>query len=237
MQFSELMDTDTAQTSFSLRDTHSNAVAGSFAWESARLVFTPNSSLVSSSLYTMRVDPNAADLSGNSLAQAYQVSFRTSSGWIESTSPYQGETGVEVYANIVINFERAMGPNSVQDAFCLKIDPSFGQYSCIDGSFTWDTNNMVLTFNPDEDLELGILHLLTIKGNDSIDPNIAKDASGNPLPETFTLQFTTKARTRVLRFSEVECFIQSVEDADAGIVERIRNLFRFIVNRTTGSEP
>ncbi|MGA1795577.1 MAG: Ig-like domain-containing protein [bacterium] len=230
VQFSELMDTDTAEDAFSLRDVHSIAVTGSFAWESARLVFTPSSSLVSSSVYTMRVDPNAADLSGNLLGQAYQVSFRTSSGWIASTSPYQGEHGVGIAAQVVINFDRAMDPNSVQNAFCLKIDPSYGAHSCIDGSFTWDQNNTVLTFNPDEDLDQGTLYLMTID-------DTATDDGGTPLPEMFTLQFTTAFATRVLRFSEVECFIQSVEEKDAGIVERMRNLFRFIVTRATGSEP
>ncbi|MGA1845166.1 MAG: Ig-like domain-containing protein [bacterium] len=230
VQFSELMDTDTTEDAFSLRDVHSIAVAGSFAWESARLVFTPSSSLVSSSVYTMRVDPNAADLSGNLLGQAYQVSFRTSSGWIASTIPYQGEHGVGIAAQVVINFDRAMDANSVQNAFCLKIDPSYGAHSCIDGSFTWDQNNTVLTFNPDEDLDQGTLYLMTID-------DTATDDGGTPLPEMFTLQFTTAFATRVLRFSEVECFIQSVEEKDAGIVERMRNLFRFIVTRATGSEP
>ncbi|MGA1795736.1 MAG: Ig-like domain-containing protein [bacterium] len=190
VQFSELMDTDGVQAVFSLMDASSNTVAGSFSWEGTRLIFTPSSPLITSTLYSMRVAATGEDLSGNPLSQTYQVSFRTSSGWIVSTSPHQGQQEVSIAERVVIRFDRAMDPNSVQGAFCLKIDPDWAGpgYSCAGGSFVWPAAqyNEVLYFYPNQPLSQGMLYIFSIE-------ETARDSIGNAMPSPLSIKFVTRS--------------------------------------------
>jgi hypothetical protein len=186
--FSEFMNHSATEAAFSLIDDNSIKVDGSFSWEGLTLKFSPNETLKPGIQYSMRVDTNASDLSLNQLSQAFQSDFETSGSWIHSTDPNQGALSVPTSnLNIVINFTRAMDPNSTENAFCLQVDPNFDPGSqCLNGIFNWGNGNQRLEFTPSENLDYETKYILTIDAS-------AKDQNGISIPQPFNLGFKTES--------------------------------------------
>ncbi|HEX7627337.1 MAG TPA: Ig-like domain-containing protein [Candidatus Methanoperedens sp.] len=72
--FNESMNQATAQSAFST----SPATSGSFSWSGNMMTYTPGSSLLASTTYTVIIGTGAKDLAGNSLQSPYSWSFTTS---------------------------------------------------------------------------------------------------------------------------------------------------------------
>jgi len=83
-------------------------------------------------------DPNAPNISRFSI-------IAPTAPKITSVSPLDGVTNVAVNSAIVITFDKAMKPNSTEDAF--------GILPYVPGDFTWNNDDTILTFTPHSDLD------------------------------------------------------------------------------------
>lgn len=94
-------------------------------------------------------------------------------------SPFHFNTNVPVYSPIVLNFSKAMNTNSVQSAFTISPNAA--------GTFSWTSNNSVMTFTPNSP---GLTPLtnytvrLTNTAYDSLD--------GKHLNGAYELKFSTR---------------------------------------------
>lgn len=118
----------------------------------------------------------------------------TGSGWFSSgdispdttpptvsTSPADAATGVNVTANIVWTFDKAILPSLVtaSNFFVMKADGT-----AIAGALSIGTNDTVVTFDPTSSMSGSTAHLAIATTN-------VKDKSGNALAATSVTNFTT----------------------------------------------
>ncbi|MGA1790058.1 MAG: Ig-like domain-containing protein [bacterium] len=188
--FSELMDPDATEAAFSFTDAGSASVSGTLSWEGRTLKFEPDSELDPNAHYSMSVGTGATDLAGNSIDPNFRVDFVTSGHWIGSTSPVNGAVDVSISGLVItVDFIKSMNSTTTEAAFCLKVDPNAASGPCIDGNFVWPSADQ-LQFTLGETLEEGTVYVLSIDTN-------ATDVSSNPMPDGFTMQFTTETITPV----------------------------------------
>lgn len=120
--FSELMDPLTiTDVTFTLYD-GGTPITGTVTYTGVIAVFTPDSDLSSSTLYTATITTGAEDLAGNKLADDYVWSFTTGAApddvapTVASTDPADGATGVFLGSSISITFSEAMDPLTISTA-------------------------------------------------------------------------------------------------------------------------
>jgi subtilisin family serine protease len=88
VDFSEPMDEASAQAAFSLvRTSDGSAVAGSFSWSGASLVFDPAVDLSAGAAYSARIGATARDRAGNTLSAATAWSFTVTSAAATAVAP------------------------------------------------------------------------------------------------------------------------------------------------------
>lgn len=178
--FSEEMDQDATEAAFQI----SPSVAGSFSWNGAgtALTFTPNASLAFGQAYQVTIGTGAADLAGNTLQSAANVSFTTAAApdttppAVQSTNPANNATGVAVSSTISVTFSEPMSKSATQSAF--QISPAKS------GSFSWNGAGTVMTFTPISALTSSQNYTVTIGTG-------ATDLAGNPLQSAHNWTFTT----------------------------------------------
>ena len=183
--FSEFMDPNATEKAFSFIDVGSASVSGTLSWEGRTLKFKPDTDLDPDTQYSMSVGTGATDLARNSLDPNLRVDFTTAGHWIGDTIPDPGAVDVSVSGLVItVDFTRAMNHTTTEAAFCLKVDPNVVSGPCVDGNFVWPTDSQ-LQFTLNETLEEGTVYILSIG-------DTATDASSNPMPAAFTMQFTTE---------------------------------------------
>ncbi|MGQ9630861.1 MAG: Ig-like domain-containing protein [bacterium] len=174
--FSEEMNKETAQAAFSL----SPGGEGLFTWKGKTLVFDPDEDLEPGTTYTIAVGTAAEDRAGNGLEEVYIAQFvvgaDTTPPTVLTTTPADGDIGVDEKANIRVEFSEAMNETKAQEAFSLSPSTT--------GMYTWEGN--VLQFDPDGELQHGTTYTLTVSAT-------AEDLAGNPMEENYVAQFVVGA--------------------------------------------
>ncbi|MBC7249182.1 MAG: lamin tail domain-containing protein [Anaerolineae bacterium] len=99
---------------------------------------------------------------------------------VSSTSPAEGDTGVDVNANVTATFSEAMDETTVTaDVFTLTADGT-----PVPGAFSYDASNNTLTFDPTDPLSEDTTY--TARVDDSV-----MDLAGNRMAAPYTWSFTT----------------------------------------------
>ena len=94
--FSESMKKETTEAAFSI----SPPVIGTFDWEFATLIFTPNSSLDHNTKYEVLISKNATDLAANNLESNFLWSFTTIKEKDDEEDKDTGLFGIDKYSGI-----------------------------------------------------------------------------------------------------------------------------------------
>jgi hypothetical protein len=137
------------------------------------------------------IKSRAVDNSGNvqDLPAEVTVTF-VAQPFIVSRSPADGETNVSLNANILVTFNRAMDPASVNES-TIFLSPA-GQ---IPATVSYDAATFTVTLDPIAPLEPGRTYTMSVMGGDAG----VKDLEGSPLEfGTETWSFKTAPRPRVV---------------------------------------
>ncbi|MDH7507841.1 MAG: Ig-like domain-containing protein [Methanomassiliicoccales archaeon] len=155
-------------------------------WQSdSYLIITPVNPLNFSTLYYINISATAMDLFGNRLISAWQTVFKTleipdtNPPYVVSHSPNNGQTMINLDEKVVVVFSESMNATSVERAFLMRSGSEK-----IAGQFIWSESNIVMTFVPDNFLNISTTYQITISKN-------AKDLAGNGLLVDLSFSFTT----------------------------------------------
>jgi uncharacterized protein YfaS (alpha-2-macroglobulin family) len=141
-------------------------IEGTGEWVNTSLyVFTPRGLLEGSTTYQATIDRGLTAIDGALLETAFQWTFQTPKPEILSVSPANLSTGVALDAAIVIRFNQPMDTASTEASFDLRTG---GQ--SVPGSFSWDAEQTVMTFTPDERLNLETTYNVLMQ-NDALSAN------------------------------------------------------------------
>lgn len=149
-------------------------IEGTGEWVNTSLyVFTPSRLLEGSTTYEASIDPGLTAIDGALLETAYRWTFRTPSPEILSVSPTNLGTGVALDTPIVIRFNQAMDTASTEASFVLRSQVSGDS---VPGSFSWNAEQTVMTYTPDERLNLETTYNVLMY-NDALSANGAGQLS------------------------------------------------------------
>ncbi len=181
VQFSEPMDTGSAEDAFSMTP----ATTGTFSWSGGGtlMTFLPVSPLAYDTAYSVAVSTAALDAAGNPLAAAIASGFTTGSEpdrqapTVVTTSPGDGTGGVSVDTRIVIGFSEPMDTTATEAAVRLTPEVAFTK--------AWSDGNKVLTLTPNDPLAFETAYEVLVTTG-------AMDTSGNPMAAPYVFGFTTE---------------------------------------------
>ena len=178
--FSKAMDKAKTQAAVSV----SPSVTPTFSWENADtiMVVGMGATLGYDTSYQIVVGTGATDKSGLTLAQNYQLGFKTVARAAVLTDrcyPAADATGIPPQAVIKIEFSKAMNKESAQTAFSLKQSST-----AISGSFSWSGN--IMSFTPAATLAYGQQYQISVT-------SAALDSLGNSLSAAVSWSFITAA--------------------------------------------
>ena len=188
--FSEAMNPETIDSStFTLTGPGTTPVNGQITYDmtSNSAVFTPASSLATSTTYTATLTTGVADLLGQHLANNFVWTFTTAATMCQpplppsSISPASASTGICSNAVVAVTFPQAMLPASVNPATFKLTGPGV---TVDPGTITHDVPNKIFVFSPTVALALNTGYTATITTG-------AQDASGRALASDFVSTFTT----------------------------------------------
>ena len=181
--FSESMNTAVTEAAFSLDN--SGVVSGSFSWggswrdPNTILIFTPDTHLDYTTLYTATLTTAAMDEIGNSLEDPYVWSFTTASPTpptVISHLPDVGETDVFTLM-VEVTFSEAMDEVATEAAFSID---------GFTGTFSWNPASTVMTFTLDSGFAPETGYTATIT-------TAAMDQQGDYMSAPYIWSFTTAA--------------------------------------------
>lgn len=118
VEFSEAMDTVSVRDALSITPVFP---FNSF-WRVDTIFVAPNSIVQSATIYTLKIETSAKDLSGNALVEAFEIVFTTTSEpdqtrpTVVETHPQDGATGVHSGEPIIITFSEPMKIDTIRDA-------------------------------------------------------------------------------------------------------------------------
>jgi hypothetical protein len=183
--FSKAMDSTTINTStFMLKDSSANLVAGTVSYDSATYTatFTPSANLSYGTTYTASISKGAKDTGGNSMAADYTWSFTTATApSVSSTSPASNATGVAVNTVITATFSKAMDSTTINTSTFMLKDSSA---NLVAGTVSYDSATYTATFTPSANLSYSTAYSASITTG-------VKDTSGNSMAATYSWSFTT----------------------------------------------
>ena len=161
---------------------------GALSWQDddQTLTFTPADTFSVSTTYQVRIDTGAVSRNGINLAEPFLFTFTTDTDHVRpkiiSYSPAADIDSVIIDAVIIIRFDTEMRPAETQAAF--TIDPP------VNGVFSWDETNTVMTFDPGENLSRKTWYTVTLATG-------ASNMRGVGLSEPFSFMFVTRQRNEV----------------------------------------
>ncbi len=165
----------------------SGAISGTVAYVPAtrRASFTPASFLLPYTPYTATIAGTLEDLYGNPMGADYGWSFTTgpadtSPPLVAGVSPAPGATGVSIYATVVVTFNEAMDPTSINESTILLLHS--GQP--VQGQVSYDAATRRATLVPASLLEENTLYQAWVKAN-------VRDRAGNPMGFDYPWSFRT----------------------------------------------
>ena len=184
--FSEDLDVATVTSNtVSLRG-GSSTVNGTLLVDGSSVTFIPSTDLAHSTTYTIIVDSGITDEAGNRLSQSRSSSFTTiappdvAPPVVVSIDPEDGETGVSLETNIVIEFSEQIDINSVSDNSVALTTPAFSNNIEAEVSI----NGNIMTIDPTVNFEEVAVYTLVLGTG-------LTDLAGNSLGEEFQSSFTT----------------------------------------------
>ncbi len=152
------------------------------------IMFDPDSVLQYNTEYALRITGGVKDLKGNSLTPVFTKSFTTIPKdnvppLINEVIPANGTYSVFVTSKIRVFFSEPMNKTSVEKGFTLSwTDANVSK--TVAGSFSWDNDNVSITYTPSGSLREGTVYTLKLA-------NSITDLSGNQLAGSETRSFTT----------------------------------------------
>jgi len=174
-------------TTFTLTGPGVTAVAGTVSCSGNVATFTPAANLVVNTLYTARINTNAADPAGTPIAVPYTWTFRTlpapTPPTVISTVPLNLATGVPTNQAISATFSVAMEAASI-DATTFTLSQAGG--SSVTGTVSYVAAGSVATFTPGSLLKANTVYTATITTG-------AVDLAGTALAQNYVWTFTTAA--------------------------------------------
>ncbi len=190
VRFSEPIDETTLSIGTCYLTDGNKTFAGSYTVlsDSVNVVmFDPDSVLQYNTSYTLHVTGGVTDLKGNALYPVFSQSFTTISAdnvppQVNEVIPASGATDVFITDNIEVFFSKPMNTYSVENDITV-----ISGGLPIAGSFSWDNDNMSVTFTPSLSLKEGTGYTVTL-------PNTITDLSGNKLANSQLYSFTTVAQ-------------------------------------------
>ncbi|MBA3027252.1 MAG: hypothetical protein FP816_00330 [Desulfobacteraceae bacterium] len=180
--FSEEMNKDRVEKALS---SDPAIPSGTFSWSGTTLTFTPGSVLDEVTVYEITVSTSATDVVGNRLANVYTFGFETADETpptATETSPFDGETDIDIGSSIAITFSEPMDTVSVEGAFSSI--PNLPA-----GNFSWVGNTV--TFTPDTDMDELVEYEITVSTD-------ATDLAGNPLENALLIGWKTSASYKAI---------------------------------------
>ncbi len=181
VSFNQPMERSSTEAAFSLTGANDSRVAGSFSWDDSGMVmtFTPSAGLLPyGEMLTATITTSARTLSGQStLANEVSWTFVTDPlPAVISTTPADGETGIDVYTSIQVFFSSPMDDTSFTDRIVIQPEPEDPFYTYFN---SWDRSLIISTyFAPQTTYTITLL------------PGSA-DLLGNTISQPFSFSFTT----------------------------------------------
>jgi len=181
-------DMDHAKTgdSFALLGSDEKPVPGKMTWLDARtFTFEPEKKLKPSTVYQAVFSTAAADADGISPEEAIALDFQSVDALaVGQTFPAADAEEIDPATTITVIFNRPVVPVAIQEEQSglpqpLEISPA------TDGVGEW-VNSSVYVFQPEKPLLSGSRYTVRVGAG-------LKDATGNPLDESYVWQFTTRA--------------------------------------------
>jgi Bacterial Ig-like domain len=189
--FSHAMLQDVTGNALSLTEaTHGTAVPFTYDWQSSSVVvLTPTSPLAYLQEYNLQVDPSATDTNGISLQQSKVYHFTTGTEpdvvapWVQSVSPLDHATGVDVNTTVLVTFSEPVQMGSV----ALTLWRGDTQVS----GHTEAQGDSAMSFIPDQDLAYSTDYtvnvaagMLDLVGNEQLDPFSSVFTTGGETDDT-----------------------------------------------------
>ncbi|MDH5654272.1 MAG: Ig-like domain-containing protein [Spirochaetia bacterium] len=176
--FDRDMDHKSVESSFTL--TGPGQPEGIFRWESAKLIYELKEPPVPGGSYILNLNGNASSAKGIKMEKEYIVHFTSGSSSdfpeIISSFPAGSETDIDLDSEIQVIFTKPMNPNAVQKSFNLSPHK--------DGTFLWNGDFTVLTFQPNLPFDHAVMYNVRISTE-------AEDHQGIFLQKNFNLTFQT----------------------------------------------
>jgi len=182
--FSELMDSLSTTTSFTLTNTTlgGTAITGTVSYSGTTALFTPAANLAPGTTYTATITKGAKDLAGNTLANNYTWNFTTAGPVVPptiiSTDPMNAATGVAPDKKISAVFSKLMNPATINTTTFMLNQGA----NAIAGVVTYIGNTA--TFSPLVNLLSNTTYTATITTG-------AKDLSATSMVTNYVWSFTT----------------------------------------------
>jgi len=182
--FNEPIKVDVGWANVFKISTDSTDVTGTYEQSENSVSFTPDSDLLSDTLYRVELSTSITDVVGNPLMEPYEWSFTTAhmqdvvAPQVSSITPMMGQQDVAVNTSISVAFSEPIDPSTVtQASFSLQEGGA-----SVQGNVTVNSN--VLVFEPNVALEYETLYLATLSSG-------IKDLAGNNLEADIEWHFST----------------------------------------------
>lgn len=196
--FSEAMDAATINLQSVQLTLGAQPVAGAVSLDasSKTAVFTPLTSLASSTAYTMTITSAAKSAAGQALAADVVWSFTSgkSTPTITLTNPLDAATEVAINHNLVATFSEPMDVLTIDTTSFTLSAPNAVP---VIGSVSLDTDSNSAIFVPNSDFNPSTVYTASIT-------TAAMSAEGMPLSNDYIWRFTTAVMTDVVALTVIE---------------------------------
>jgi hypothetical protein len=127
-------------------------VAGSGEWLNTSIyVFEPAEGFVPGQTYQATVEAGLTDTTGGVLEEDFTWSFTIQAPYVVWTNPDSGQDLIPLTRPVTVTFSQPMDQDATEEAFSLQD----AEERPVAGSFSWNDEGDVMTFRPEEMLELG----------------------------------------------------------------------------------
>ncbi|MEN6392244.1 MAG: Ig-like domain-containing protein, partial [Anaerolineaceae bacterium] len=152
-------DPNELPVAFTISSNNEDQVAGKGEWlNTSTYIFYPQPALQGGNRYRVALNPQLKSVAVSEVESTRGWSFTTATPKLMSVSPENDSQAVGLDAPIVLKFNQAMNPQSVQAGFQL-LD---SHQQVVDGSFTWDEAGEVMTYTTSSLLNRSQIYMLIL---------------------------------------------------------------------------
>jgi uncharacterized protein YfaS (alpha-2-macroglobulin family) len=191
LRFNQGMEEASTEAAFALRlEGETESIPGRFEWADGNtlLNFYPNTPLVRDAGLTITLAEGAQGQLGGETFTTYSATVSTPPlPGIIRTNPQDGTLNAPRYAGLTLTFASPMDPDLVEDyvTFSPQATEFFTSYDAPSFTFNFYPRNFAL-------LPAESTYMVTVDGD-------LPDATGQPLGDNYTFQFTTEAAPPILQ--------------------------------------